>query len=627
MKTKCITILIILFACIAKTNAQKIVIETLSPGQKIDKFTDNSNVITQKFIKENDLRIEILKTLKVTTVKVPNDAGQPMELTKGDATTETDVFIMAKRNSYDKESILLTMVSAAGTLTATIVTAKTDPAAEAAAAAELECKKNLLKALNYSFVTPETKALMTTASAACLPVSCTGCTPTSQNTITYDFLANQTTFPNTRKSMKVGSEVSFRVANVNPFLYDVSISHETITSYQEMNSLLALLSAGGAIKAIGGTMPDLVVSQSTGSKNNGKTCELTSDDKLMKAIQVLAKELSTVYALQQSLNPYYDASCYNILLDKIRTDINASISKNFGDLNLHTIPDMVAYLQANPDVFKDANLATALSDAATKLFQPHFGYVYKARIGNVDRVDFTFNIVPKNKSAALPTVQKDYTIPVYTRGGFKWDVSAGLYYANNLRNEQYAVRSDSDIIARTNGVKDSVINRRGTLYQESDIGRGEFGFSSFLHFYPKISPDINISGIIGAGLSFQTKPQVRYFAGLGLLLGRDTRIGINAGWIWGNVRELSDQYTKDANGKYNPLNTNEIGKDLAYKNHFTVQHFVSFTYNLSVVKKKEEKVQTVTPPAADTTKPAETKTDTKTDTKAKDDAAAKDKKS
>lgn len=109
----------------------------------------------------------------------------------------------------------------------------------------------------------------------------------------------------------------------------------------------------------------------------------------------------------------------------------------------------------------------------------------------------------------------------------------------------------------------------------------------------RLLPGFNISGNLGAGVSFREKPQIRYFLGLGFLFGKDNRVALNAGGIFGNISELSDQYVKDGNGTYKSLSIEEAGSDPALKKHFVARPFISLTYNLSFLKSRSDQSQTV----------------------------------
>jgi hypothetical protein len=602
-----------------KTQAQKITIDELNDNMIIDSF-DGGVKITLSYYQGNDLLLVFQKILKVSLVKVKGDNEKFIAIpvsTQRKAIEGADQYIIAKNKGFENDTLQLQVTGLVGkvkkTINAAIILAQdgnlgNEPPKIPA------CKAENLKRLNYSFIPAE---IFAATRDSCPGYTCDTC-PDNRNTVTYDFANNETYYgTGLRKekkkmiSVKVDDPIVFKIKNANPELYDVAISDSSVLKFQELKGIISLLSGANAIKAANGNISE-VITESTGMD----TCSLNADDSIGKALNDLAKDLSRFYSRLQELSPYYDAYCLRRLIEKTRDVIDQKLADNFGYLGISSVYDLSYYLKGNADNFQEG-LGEKLEDVYHKILKVHYGYLYKVpHVDNVDAIDFLFSISPKNKNAALPEVRNGRA-RVYTRGGLKWDVSSGLYYAFNMQNEQYSIRSDSDIIARANGTMDSVINQRGILFRETKTGKGEFGFSSFLHFYPRLSPGFNVSGIVGAGVSFQDKPQIRYFAGLGFLLGRETRIALNAGGIFGNVNELSDQYTKGTNGVYNKLSIAEAGKDPVFKKHFIIRPFISLTYNLFFIKRKSDVVQTITATPSEDSKDEKAGEKTKDDTKKK----------
>lgn len=450
-----------------------------------------------------------------------------------------------------------------------------------------DCKK--LKKSNLRFTFFSIDSIF--KSNYCNNKSCDTC-PDAYNTIVYNF-ANDSTYLKLKGStgdsvsfkkpfiVKVGDPLQFRIKNANPIINDITISDTSKNFNQETNDILDKLSGGDYLKKLASS----VTAQSSKRASNKDSCKLTIADSISAAVLKLAVQLENLNVKLQNLSPYIDPSCYRNLLSRIRDSIDVNIHIYFWKDNIYTFEDLVTFLKVNADSDAKTDVASTLNTAYQKLFTQNFGYLYKIiEVQNVDEVDFRSNILPKNKDAALPVV-KNGIIKVYTKGGFKVDVSSGLYYAW-MNNVQYSIRADSTVIKNSIG-GDSTAARFSNLYKEN-IGKGEFGFSSFLHFYPRTGLGINFAPVIGAGVSFQDKPQIKYFAGGSILLGRDDRIAINGGAVFGNVNQLSAQYIKDANGNFKNLSFEEAGKDPVYIKQFQIKAFLSVTYNLSFLKKKQE---------------------------------------
>lgn len=582
--------LFVFFLMASKMQAQLIVIDELADSFKIEKF-DDGGAISLADRKTQDFIIQVPNKLNVNTVKFKGDNGFVDAIFETGAPTGKKNYKIAKNQNYEKDVQEIQLI-AAGKIHLNIIVLKKEPGDPAGGTTQpppvAQCRLQNLARLNYRFIQPQVFASL---SDDCNGPACKGC-PDSSNAVIYDFATNKTYYGSNlmsakraKRSVKVGEPMEFRIRNVNPELYTVSISDSTVNRFQAMNSLIGLLSASNAIKGLSGNPSD-IFAQSTGPDS----CDLTADDSLTRAINSLARDLSFFNARMQELSPYYDAYCLRKLIMTVKAGIDNELNRQFGYRGIYTFYDLVYLVKINADNFKEG-LAGALDDAYKKVLIIHYGYSYKVpRVANVDAIDFLFSVIPRNASAALPAVNKS-SIRVHTRGGWKWDVSSGLYYAFGMQNDQFSIRTDSTIVPSASGVADSVIDRRGVLYRESKTGKGEFGFSSFIHFYPRFIPGFNISGIIGAGVSFQSTPQIRYFAGLGFLFGRDDRIGLNLGGVFGNVQELSDQYTKDASGNYRWLSAGEAGTAPVFKKHFVAKPFISLTYNLSFVKSKNDVIQ------------------------------------
>ncbi|HRI23955.1 MAG TPA: hypothetical protein PLZ45_04740, partial [Ferruginibacter sp.] len=210
-----------------------------------------------------------------------------------------------------------------------------------------------------------------------------------------------------------------------------------------------------------------------------------------------------------------------------------------------------------------------------------------------DKVQFKFNIAARENTPYMSLV-KHKTIDAYIVRNFRIDVSSGLYYAFNLQNNKYVVRPDSIVGRNTANTADSTLKTGNSIIRE-DIGNGEFGFASFIHFYRQHSPSFSWGGHIGAGVSLNDRVRPRYFGGLSFIFGRDnTRFVLNAGVVAGNVDRISDQYSKNADGSFKWIPATEAS--VVTKTKFTAQPFLSISYNLPF-RSKAKSTETVTPPA------------------------------
>lgn len=570
LQTLCVAIFLLVSL---NSLAQKLTINTLpKANDKFDKFDNNdgkSEPITKQFLHGNDLLIYVSKTLKVTKVErnVKGQAPQTLSISTQDidgarVLSGKDKYVITKNKDYSDVAIDLTLTINNKPIPIQIITSGDAVSANVETSADkdkkttdeaLKCKLEKLSKYIYRFI-PDSLFASLTSGNPCLALTCDTC-PDNTNTVIYDFSNNTTR----KMTVKVGEPMAFRIKNVNPYLYSVTISHEVENYNQDTNSLVDLLNADNALKTF-----------ANGEIQSTECPPLTLKDRLTKAIVDLQQELMRID--KKSLSPYADANCLRSIMKKIESNIDKTISDSFGTDKIFSIADFQRFVDKNPKEFSD-DFKKTFNDTYDKINENNFSFTYKIpEVQDVDQTNFLFDITPKNKNLALPAV-KGGKISVYSKGGFKVDVSSGLYGTMALKNDLYSLRLTDD-----NSVTPSVkVNK----FIREETGNGEFGFSSFFHFYPRTGGFVNVSGIIGAGLNFAEKPKPRYFGGVGFLFGRNNRIGINVGQVFGNVNRLSDQY-KDL------TQLPEDEKDIKYKTKLVNGWFLSLTYNISFLSKKSK---------------------------------------
>lgn len=589
-----IVFLLVQLLTTANLYAQKITIDELE-NAKTSTFDGGEEIKLSDFQK-NDFIIAVDKRLKITDFRFLAADGKFTSIkisTVVEAIDGFDQYVITRMKDADMPSLKIQLVTGKGktekVFNYEIVLKKDVHINGDGEDSEIPpCKLEALKKIHYRFI-PDN--IFNAILDSCKYV-CDTC-PENKNTVIYDFATNETDYRNRiqhkRKNslmmVKVGDPIVFKIKNVNPLLYDVTMSDSLVSRVPEATGLLGLLTAGNAIKALSGNVSE-VIANSTVEKDD--ECEPSASDSIGKGIVNLMRDMSKFYARLQELHPYYDANCLRRLIQAMRDSVDVNIEHSFGEYDIRSFYDLIFYVKDNAGEFKDS-LAEGMEAVYNKITKVHYGYVYKVQhVENVNAIDFIFSIKPKNQAMALPRVEGS-SIRVHTWGGMQWEVSSGLYYAFNMQNDQFSIRGDSNVIANSNGIVDSVINRRGVLYKESKTGRGEFGFSSFYHVYPRWFPGFNISGNIGAGVSFKEKPQIRYFLGAGFLFGRDSKLALNVGGIFGNVNELSDQYQREPNGEYRWLSPGEAGKDPLFKKRFVARGFLSLSYTLSFINRNSKK--------------------------------------
>ena len=387
--------------------------------------------------------------------------------------------------------------------------------------------------------------------------------------VQYDFNTNEvnTIWPDTTARLYtrfwrglpwVGREYTFEVINVNPFRYDITIADEKVTFVTELPT--------GLVDAF--TMPAGIKAAAAG----------TDSAALAKALVGLGDQLNaTVSALQNAgdcLNP-----CEIVV--KINEEIIAYFTDNFqykaSEQTLESFFIKKLNLSQEPTE-KNKETLKKLNDIVRAYFafrNTGSGTVryHIPQTQNVDQYLFNLKIMPKEGvTTGARVVNQDIRVDVL--GGFRADASTGLFFTE-LIDDKYSLYPDSievdgDMVART-----KVVKEKGNS--------SDFGIASLLHFYPRLTKSVSIGASLGAGVTLNEKPKLRYLAGATALLGRGNRIAITYGWAMGYIDKVSDKYTREAGNIYGPASESTV----SYKKIFHSKPFFSITYNIPLGKKTE----------------------------------------
>ena len=410
----------------------------------------------------------------------------------------------------------------------------------------------------------------------------------NKNKIIYDSKRNQTVYYNNKGTRKVidyediiiraGRPLAFEVRNVNPDAFKVEITDTAIAYEYRLDTLLSLLP---------GVSDNFFLAEA-----GGKEPVFTRLDSARAVLVVAYMNLKEFFLhLQNGCIYEFNKNIERKKEAKKRVDsyLSSNLNQNVNiGLSQTIINDLLS---------KDSKEDKELSDNLLALYKnlPSAFYRMITQIPSVpkdkDKIQFRFNILARENTPYMSLV-KDKTIDAYIVKNFRVDVSTGLYYAFNIQNDKYVLRGDSVIGRNAANTLDSNTKVGNRIIKEN-IGKGEFGFASFIHFYKRCTPGFSWGGHIGAGISINDKIKPRYFGGLSFIFGRDnTRFAINAGYIGGNVETISDQYPKDSNGDF--IWVPESEKNINTKTKFLVSPFVSISYNLPFRSKKKA-TQEVTP--------------------------------
>ena len=384
---------------------------------------------------------------------------------------------------------------------------------------------------------------------------------------------------------RVRKEFSFRVINVNPFRYDIKIENELVSLYPDTTPILTQAFTASSVAV---------------AASEDSVSEESDLEKAMKQfkVQLVAKIIElrdagdclspcdTVYAVNRKIITFFQQYGY-----EEKESLETYLTRELGLNNEPKEDDVKKFAEFNSII----KVYTAFRSTGSGTV-----YYHIPQTQNVDQYLFTLNVTPKEGvSTGSRVINQPILVDVL--GGLRVDASTGLFFTN-LLDDKYSLRTDSTL---NNGpyVKSK------TIIKETGNNR-DFGVSSLLHFYPKMTTFVNLAASLGAGVTINDKPKVRYLMGGSLLLGRDNRVSITAGWSFGYVDQLSSKYTYLSSG----TTANYSETSVPMQKVFKKSSFFSITYNIPIGRKKEE----VKAAESDDKSDSEDKKDDKDDDKKKD---------
>jgi hypothetical protein len=364
-------------------------------------------------------------------------------------------------------------------------------------------------------------------------------------------------------TVRAGSKIAFEIINVNQDSYKLSISDTSVSYFQDPNTMLATY-----------LFPF--------KTSDGISATATENEKAHERIDTVRAAIVTIDAALNDFLFNQAYACDNLHFKLINNKINAK--KRIDQFLMATPLNKSAAVTFNQFMRQELNISkedSTLYKVTMQLYNAlpsvpyHMEYLATAEY-NKDRIDFSYSILAREKTPYMNKAINE-TIPVYITGNFKVDVSTGFFYTR-LRNDIYNLRTDSDIVM-TGSLADTIPGKR---IIDDRRNSGEFGFSSYLHFYKKSRPSFSWGGHIGVGLSLDDQIKPRYFTGLSFLFGRESgRIALNLGIAMGNVDRISNIYTKSDN---NPASVYKLTpsseSNVKYVSKFVVAPSIGLSYNI-----------------------------------------------
>ncbi len=399
-------------------------------------------------------------------------------------------------------------------------------------------------------VTESLSSWMAIVGKVCEPCNVSG------RAMEYDFSKNLvsprsfTSWP--KKYAKVNSPYQFIVKNINPFRDSVILSSETVNYNTEVPDLFT--KAYFSTAAVG----------------------LAEDNAALLADLLALKEQIAVIVNSLRQARECDDICSFIQKTKDKTEDYFKNNYQFDASKKDLISFLADALQGINEAYKEDVTEALTSYKAFINARNYFSY-YIPGIQNVDAYEFNVTILPKS-GAQLPVIVDHQPVTVPVLGGWKFDFSSGVYLTR-LRDQSFSLKPDSSVISNSFGGDSIVFNRRNQIFFQNGEKGSDFGVTALMHIYPRISPFINISATIGAGLSIGPNPSIRYLGGGSLLFGRNGRLALTYGCAAGFVEQLAAPYQQ---GQF--VSTSD--KSQLTKKSFTTNSFMSVSFSIPLFKSK-----------------------------------------
>ena len=154
---------------------------------------------------------------------------------------------------------------------------------------------------------------------------------------------------------------------------------------------------------------------------------------------------------------------------------------------------------------------------------------------------------------------------------FRLDFSAGIIY-HQLRDDSYSAVDTTLVRSKLVNGKDSLTSVNGKIFTPDAISKNGFSVAAMVHYYWTPCLGFGIGGNLGVAVCPTTATPWQILGGFSAVLGRDQRVGLSYGIVYGRVKRLQSGYMP--------------GTPYVYSNpapmFSTVEHsfYVGLTYNL-----------------------------------------------
>ncbi|CAA9201905.1 hypothetical protein [Flavobacterium collinsii] len=380
-----------------------------------------------------------------------------------------------------------------------------------------------------------------------------------ENVISTDTIKRKCKIKSRWLSIESRDLVTIKLANGNPLKYSYKIDTKTLSFFNDKN--ITAEDVKKDAKTESNETHELINVRDTISLKD----IVNQNEELIKGIDSLNIEVESLYKILTQKNTIIEDDYAQRIdfLDKAKGQLKKSyeLLTSLGELKVNSKSK-----QTKEELLTTKEKAEKSVDEIIKKFYTIDLNFHTLPIDvqgkNIDVVEFKLRRFDKiTKDEDLDFAPTPYNI--WIKGGFKIDVSAGLFFTS-LYDSEFSTKDDPAISG----------NKIITLKNGGDY---DLAFGSTINTYVRMNSWIVPTLNFGAVITQNQKLQI--LLGVGAILGKQERIIFSTGFSMGKVSRIADSYSVD--GSYNLGNSG----DVPTQNQFKFGHFFGITYNLTKVKK------------------------------------------
>ncbi|GAA6766794.1 hypothetical protein AAFH68_27380 [Flavobacterium sp. CGRL1] len=348
--------------------------------------------------------------------------------------------------------------------------------------------------------------------------------------------------------------IAVKLINGNPLKYTYKIDTQNLSLFNEPTAAAQQIIAETKAKADADNAKRNIVESQDSDKDEESIKEIINyNHQLIHEVDNLSIDVESLYKILKLKNTLVKDDYYD--RDQFISDAKDQLKKSYDLLNaLELLKDNSQYANVKEIVVLTKVKAEKNVESIISKFYNIDLNVYTLPIDvqgkNIDAVEFKLHRFDKEtKEEDLSFASKPYN--VWIKGGFKIDVSAGLFFTS-LYDSELSTKDDPAIAG----------NKIITLKNGGDY---DLAFGSTINTYVRMNSWIVPTLNFGAVITQNEKLQV--LLGVGAILGKQERIIFSTGFSMGKVTRIADSYS--VGGSYNLGNSG----DVPTQNQFKFGHF------------------------------------------------------